>query len=157
MSNQFINNISKKIDEKHDKFLNSVGEIPYKVSADYQLLLTEVTSKITLISTILKNKSVISDIKSLEYGEYNKITLSKTGLDFKVEILTNGTSILMKSANGMLDGDTIFMSRQWYHPTKDGWDWEDFAEQLIDFIHYTMYKLQKSEEVNFDALMRGII
>jgi hypothetical protein len=155
MDSEQIQNISEKISEKHTKFLKSVGEIPYRISADYVLFLTMVSTKINLIANLLREREVIDGFKMEGSGECNKITLSKSGLDFKVEVLTNGTAICLRSVNGMLDNDSIFMTKQWYHPKKSGWDWEDFTEQLVDFIHYTMYKSQKAEEINFDTIMRG--
>jgi len=156
MQNKSIDKIAKKIKEKHKQFLSQVGEIPYKVSADHALLLTMVSTKISLIATLLRDSEVIDDFKWTNHGEYNEILLFKRGLDFKINLVTDGKAILMKPASYLIEVDSDFLPKQWYKPSKEGWDWEDFTEQLMDFIHFTMYKSQKSEEIDLDDLMKGL-
>lgn len=151
-----IDKLFNIIKEGHKEFLDSAGKIPYRVSADYHLLLVTVSSKISLIASLLKESGVIDNYKFDNYGESIKVTVSKKGLDFKVEILTNGTIILMRSANNVLDDDGAFMSRQFHRPNRDsGWDWPEFTKQLLSFIHFTMYKSQKVEEINLSLLING--
>lgn len=154
--NHLLPKLSNSISKKHKQFLESVGKIPYKVSADYALLLANITTKITLISSILREESVIDNFEVGYFGEYNKITLSKNGLDFRVEILTNGMAIRLKNANEM-EADTWLLKDKMCYPKDDGWDWESFSDELVDFIHHRMYSLQKSGEYNFDNMMRGEI
>jgi len=152
MNSEIIEKISKSIGEKHEKFLESVGAIPYKVSADYILLLTDITSKINYINSLLKQSGVVDDVKCENFGDYNKMVLSKIGLDFRVEILTNGTSICIRTANGMMGYDTMTLARTWFY-LKDGLDWEEFTDKLVDFIHWEMYKNQESANISFDYVM----
>jgi hypothetical protein len=145
--------LTEKIRSKHEKFLGEAGEIPYKVSADYALLLASVTSKISLVVSILKSECVI-DVDVPEYfGDYNTFLLSKKGLDFKVKIITNGTSIIM-SAYGPINSMDLDKVEQWYEPKKGVWDWGGFANEIVDFIHYTMYRSQKVEEIDIEQLMK---
>ena len=151
MDNELIQKLSENIDKSHKKFLENVGEIPYKVSADYVLLLTNATTALTLIATFLMDKSVIDNYEVLKVGECNKISLSKKGLDFNVDVLTDGVSIRLCSVNCMEDS----VEWQKLYPSKDGWNWEDVSRELLDFIHTVIYKGQQAKEIRFDSLMRG--
>jgi len=154
MDNKLIAKLSKTIEKKHKSFLKIVGDIPYKVSADYAWLLTDTTTKLTLIATLLRDQEVIDHFEVVNLGEYNEIELSKNGLDFRIIISTNGTLIKLTSANGMLANFSASVI-EWVRPEENGWNWEEFLDKILDFIHMNMYRSQQAEEINFDAFMRG--
>lgn len=157
MNSELIQKINDAICAKHNKFLKSVGEVPYKLSADYVLLLVDTTTKITFMSSLLRENGVIDGWEVKNLGECNKFILYKRGLDFKVDILTNGISICLRKSNEMIDqNDSIAHEREWHYPSKgNGWNWEKFANSLLCFIHRSMYKSQESVEINFDVIMKG--
>jgi len=159
MNSELIQEINNAIYEKHNRFLKSVGEIPYKLSADYILLLADTTTKITFIASLLRENGVIDGWEVKNLGECNKFTLYKRGLDFKVDILTNGISICLCKSNEMIDqNDSTVPGREWHYPSKsDGWNWKNFSNSLLCFIHGSMYKSQESVEINFDSIMKGDI
>ena len=133
--------LTSSITKKHKKFLKEVGDIPYKYSADHFLLLTQVTSKIVLVATVLKDVGVIDGFEIKNFSEYNSIVLSKKGLDFKTEIVTDGKGICIKTAGVLIDMDGLAVYKQWFLKDKDGeWNWDRFANELLDFIHSCMYK-----------------
>jgi hypothetical protein len=157
MEDNPVAKLSCRISDKHEKFLATVGEIPYKVSADYALLLTMVTSKINLVASLMRLSGVIDNHTETRQNGCNVITLSKEGLDFRVEVLTNGTSILIRAAGSEMDeGNPFSPKNQRLYPYKSAWDWEQFVDVLLGFIHQSMYSSQRSEEINFDMLMKGM-
>jgi len=150
MSNEdFIFSLGKSLSQKHGDFLSKVGEIPYKVSAEHSLVLAEVTAKVTLIAQVMCHKEIIDHWDVKEFRGYNSIFLTKRGLDFGVEIMTNGDCVILRSLNEMLNRDNPLYSQMMY-TNYDNWSWEEFGEYLLDFIHKAMYQRQKSLEVSMN-------
>jgi len=148
-----IPKLTEKIRGKHKSFLVEAGEIPYRISADYALVLALVTSKMSLVVSILKSEGVIDEDLQAYYGDYNTFLLSKKGLDFKVKIITNGTSIVMSAYGPTSPIDEVEV-KQRIEPIRKVWNWEEVAGEIVDFIHFTMYRSQKVEEMDIEQLMK---
>jgi hypothetical protein len=141
--------IRKMIKGTRKNFLDKFGSIPDMVDADETLLMARVNAKVMAILKCFQDEKVIDayvhEDKSI-LG--NSFSLHKNGCNTNVIIATNGRKIIFKiryfeSYFGVEDS----MHRIFDIEEIDDFDWFDFSEHLIDFIHASMYHRKKAVDV----------
>lgn len=154
MDQKTVSEITGLIDKNHDEFLKYAGDIPYRISADYQLELANITSKVCLICTLLQRKEIIDDFELINGKIINTFVLNKNGLDFGVQIFASGESICLETLNKMVPNSIGF--REYTYPdSKRGWNWVSFSERILKFIHVNVYNAQKVGELKVSNMLNG--
>lgn len=144
--------IKSRIKSAHKGFLDSVGPIPEKLTADHQLFVQRMGSRIqTILDCFLKAK-IIDDISiGKQNGESDKsclrFKLTKKGFDRSVYVWTDGANISVNTTQyPMLSGLNIDNGISFRNVEFDTYNWVEFADELLHFIHRVIYSSIKSYE-----------
>lgn len=155
MSEKTINTplLKQRIGSYHKKFVENVGIIPEKINADHTLLLTRMRVKIKTVLQCFIDTKIISEFndlsestiidKSCVWFELSKINYNKS-----IYVISNGINIIMRTTqypdfSGFdLDNSVSIKSIHF-----DSYDWVDFADKLLVFIHQELYDSKKAHEL----------
>lgn len=142
--------IQSRIEETHRHFINSVGEMPSKLTADHKLFLTRMATRIQSILKCFVDAKIIDNVSSnidrLHADEsYRVFKLTKNGFDRSLYIWTDGLNINVKTSNypinSGLDDDISIRNIDF-----DTYNWIDFVDELLNFIHNVIYQRTKAIE-----------
>lgn len=145
--------IKERVKAAHLNFINSVGEMPEKMSADHQFLLKRMEARLSSILKCFIDLGVIDSatlIKDSSLDSSRSCTkLNKKAYDKAVYIWTNGINIVIKSVNypswsGLDVGDSITVSVIDFETH----NWIEFSDNLLHFIHKVIYARTKSIEAH---------
>ncbi len=137
--------IKSRIGKCHNEFIASVGKIPEKISADHQLILKRTKTRINAILKCFIEENIISDvIRNDDYivdgdRSWGRFIAVKNGYEKYVDIFTDGRNIIMKSPIPYFLGfdiDSVTIRDIDF----DNYEWGDFADQLLSFIHKVIYE-----------------
>ena len=140
--------IQEHIKEKHEEFLEDVGNFSFKVSQDHQLFLTRLVAKITRVVECFVEEKVIDKIAryNIPYadGEYVRaFCLTKKGFAESVYIWTDGKTIVIGDSRlPITDADCETIR----DVDIDNFDGLEFSKILLDYIHRKIYSRQESYE-----------
>jgi len=150
-----IQKLSEIIQNKHEKFNKNAGCTPYVLSENNQLFLVTVSSQIRLIVELLIKFNVIDYFDEDSYNTYHVFKLYKNGLDFSVEILTDGKRIVAEQHGFATRVEMSDVYQLKFFPNKDsGYDWEEIVDELVEFIHAHVYLSHEVFDMNFDAFFK---
>jgi len=156
-----IPQIKKYIKETHTEFMKSLGPQIEKVAADHRLQADIIHARLLPIMICLKEAKVIDDFITSAEG-YNKvIKLVKEGYDSYVFITTNGLEILVEGLTYVANLaasdfllDKKFSDKKLFSTVQDDdFDWVDFSETLLDYIHSSIYERQKATEIKIGSIL----
>jgi hypothetical protein len=142
--------IKRRIEDAHSEFIDSVGQIPTKLSADHNLFLTRMRTRISSILDCFVDAKVIDEFKKIEPSNegdnhFSVFKLSKKGFDRAVYVWTDGFNIVIRSAYNplslILEKNVVINNIDF-----DEYNWIEFSDKLLHFVHGLIYKRQKSIE-----------
>jgi hypothetical protein len=144
--------IKERISSAHNNFIKTVGQIPDKITADHQLLLKRMSTRIETIVKCFIDTGIIDNIsQSLQNGDGDRscvvFKLTKCGFDKAVYIWTDGNNININAfhfpfRSGLNFEDEITIREINF----DSYNWVEFSDKLIHFIHQIIYARLKSIE-----------
>ena len=145
--------IKDRVVAAHKNFIASVGEMPEKISADHQFLLKRMEARIGSILKCFTDVNVVDSVTVVKDNVVDSscscFKIAKKSYDKSVYIWTNGTSIVIKSANypswSGLDFDDDIVVR---NIDFDSYNWVEFSDTLLHFIHKIIYARTKSIEAH---------
>ena len=140
-------------ENKHKVFIERLRSQIDKVFADHVLKIETCSSKIRLISNTLKDLDIITNIYTEDQGDYRVFTLRKGSLNSAVQIYTNGTSIRISCDDIKIGGVMGFSFEKTYNVESEDFDWDVFANDLLDKIHYAIYKQAEANEVKVEGVL----
>jgi len=140
-------------ENKHKVFIERLRSQIDKVFADHVLKIETCSSKIRLISNTLKDLDIITNIYTEDQGDYRVFTLRKGSLNNAVQIYTNGTSIIISCDDIKIGGVMGFSLEKKYNVESEDFDWDVFANDLLDRIHYAIYKQAEANEVKVEGVL----
>ena len=145
--------IQQRIEAAHKNFLDSVGEMPQKITADQKLFLTRTVTRIKSILDCFVKVGVINRVEQqVERNEGDDsccvFRLTKKGFSKAVYIWTDGLNINIKTAHypqrsGLDLAEALIMRDIDF----DSYNWVEFADKLLYFIHLVIYERKKSFEI----------
>lgn len=150
--------ITERIQTAHNDFLESVGEIPIKISVDHQYLIIRMQARISSILKCFKTVKIIDKIEEGMDREADRSSycfkITKKGYEKSVYVWTDGINIIIKGpsyppSSGLNFDDNVVVRNVDF----DSHNWVEFADQLIHYIHKVMYSRRASIEAKF---LRGI-
>lgn len=151
-----IPSIQKNVKDKHNKFIKEFGPAIEKVVADHKLFADIVIAKLNRIAMIFKEEKVFDDIKIIEFGPYKKITFSKTGYDTYVNIVTNGLEIILQGVTyAGFEADLKMRNVKFSEVNSDNFDWNDFSNKMLDYIHAAIYGRKEAGEARLAFLFQN--
>ena len=144
--------IKENIKSEHNKFIAAVGQMPDKIAADSHLLLQRMTTRIGAILTCFMEERIIDKCIMMDYGTGGDKScicykISKNGYDKSVFIWSDGSNISIKSGHypvvsGLnFDEDNVIRDIDF-----ENYDWLEFANILLHFIHKVIYARVQSYE-----------
>ena len=138
----------ERISSAHKSFIDAVGEIPVKITADHQLDLQRMVARIGSVVNVFINEEVIDkgDVEGFNRA-YACVTLEKTGYDRAVFIYTDGYNITLQSSSynsyqGFDWEDKVVIKDIDF----DNYNWIEFVDKLLHFVHKVIYARVKSYE-----------
>jgi len=140
-----IQKIRDKVSGKHKDFIEKAGGQSRKLGADYTYNLERINAKIRLILNIFKEENIIS-----ETIEDDRVALERANRSF--QLIVNGyekTSLIEHSDRIITINDLSCKAFENDRETIivediDAYDWEDFANRLLNYIHQTIYMRKES-------------
>lgn len=141
--------IKANISKKHNELMKNIGQIPYKFSFDYSLLLNRMFSHLSSVIKCFSDENIIDTkeiISGVESGDCIGIRIGKNGFKKHVYIWSDGYNISVKSSNYPLISGLDLDHFVCYNVNVDDYDWEQFANHLLDFIHKVIYSRLQSLE-----------
>ena len=143
--------IKERIKITHKAFIDSVGSIPDKITADHQLLLARMVARIETILKCFQEGEVI-DLIILTNNERSDqscaaFKLIKKGFEKSIYVWTDGLNISINTVrypyrSGLnLDDDIIIKNINF-----ETYNWVEFSDKLLHFIHQVIYARMKSIE-----------
>lgn len=141
--------IQKSIGEKHKRFLVDVGFLSQKAGADYTYSLVRMKAKLAKILEVFKEGGIIDIVRPspdllLESG-YANFQLFVNGYDKTVYVFTNGRDIIIKDSSFLISNGILGSEAEKVMGVDvDNYDWEDFANRLLDYIHQVIYMRKES-------------
>ena len=157
MKNETIINVPEiqdKIKTKHDDFLSNFDGAIQKVAADNRLLTDMIFSRLYRITLCFQQERVIDSIQAIE-GYPKKLILRKEGFDNYVHITTNGHMVRI---DGYIYDPNSFISdisvagKNYQRVDEEGYDWTAFAEELLDYIHLSVYARKEALETKISGM-----
>lgn len=143
-----IPKIVKAIREKHSKFIEEVGMLPVKISADKELEIERICAKIKRILECFVSEKIIDQIETGGTAKY--FSLQKNGFREKVYIYIEDVNIFFID----MTERQIELRRTELHELHenveirnvdvDKLDWTDFSIKLLDYIHKVIYSRSES-------------
>jgi hypothetical protein len=132
--------IQKRIEQAHKNFLDSVGEMPVKITSDHKLFLARTSTRIkTILDCFLASKVIDKVGKEIERSDGDEsccvFKLTKKGFDRAVYIWTDGFNITIKTAHyphqsGLnLEDDVVIRNIDF-----DEYNWVEFSDKLLPII-----------------------
>jgi hypothetical protein len=132
--------IKKSVRKRHKDFIDRVGSLPLKLSADQFLITARLMAKVNSILTILSEEKVIDEFQNCEDCGCKGYHLSKHGLNKSVFVWTDGKEIIFRESSlsirhGSIEPRVEVMNVE----NIEKYDFEEFAEKLLTYIYETMY------------------
>jgi hypothetical protein len=149
-----IPSIQKNVKDKHNKFIKEFGPAIEKVVADHKLFADIVIAKLNRIAVIFKEEKVIDDTKIVDFGPYKKITFSKIGYDTYVNIVTNGLEIILQGIT-YTEADLRMRNVKFSEVNSNNFDWNDFSNKTLDYIHAAIYGRKEAGEARLAFLFQN--
>jgi hypothetical protein len=140
-----IPKIAKAIREKHSKFIEKVGMLPVKISADKELEMERICAKIKRILECFVSEKIIDQITVGDTAKF--FSLQKNGFREKVYIYIEDTNIFfidMTERQIELCGTKLHENIEIRNVDVDKLDWVDFSTKLLDYIHQVIYSRSES-------------
>jgi len=150
--------IQARIEQAHKEFIDSVGEMPIKITADHQLFVKRMATRIEAVLRCFQKANIV-DV--MNQGSENGYTLDrscfvfklmKKGFDKAVFVWTDGESISINTArypyhSGLDTGDEEVIRNIDF----DSYNWVEFSDKLLHYIHQTIYARRQSIETKIFA------
>ena len=145
--------IRDRIESTHKSFIDSVGQLPDKITADHQFLVKRMATRINLILRYFVESEIIDENKRVVEVEGDNscfgFKLTKKGYDKSVYIYTDGYNIIIKTANYPHMSELNFGENEIIRSIDfDTYNWVEFVDKLLHFIHQIIYEKMKSYENN---------
>ena len=149
MENKILDivSIKRSIRKKHKSFIDNVGYIPDMLDADFTLRMARVSSKIFAILRCFQDEKIVDSItEEPTTSMYVSYCLSKCGYSSKINVMTDGRIITFKDLDFSID---IGMGKSFYvkkdiECNVDEYDWDEFSNDLLDYIHIVIYRRKES-------------
>jgi len=140
--------IQKHIHEKHQEFLNDVGNFSQKVTADKELKKTRMSAKIFRILECFVEENVIDEVVVKEENLCKGFLLIKKDRQKSVYILTDGENIVIEDNSLLILSElSAPYKKVYYNINIDEYDWVEFSKILLDYIHWVIYNRKEAYEV----------
>lgn len=150
-----IPKIQKTIVKKHSEFITSMGDIANKVSADHELTIARMASKISRILDCFIEAKAIDKFTNLEEPPFKGFHLVKLGFQKSVYIWTDGKDIVIRGSDLLIKHGLGNSNLQTiYNVDVDKYNWEDFATTLLDYIHEVVYDRKESADIRVFGMYR---
>lgn len=138
-----IPQIQSNLKKKHGQFVSKYSGQIDKVLADQKFLVDIVFAKLYRIMICFKEERVVDDIVMRDNAPCKTMTLTKNSSRTYVDIKTNGKTIVLEGfsyGHGFeSDINVDIPIKRFYNVDSEDFDWVDFSDKLLDFIHYTIY------------------
>ena len=132
--------IKKEIRKKHKVLMDKIGNTAEMISADHEVLIAGITSKIIAILNIFVEEKIIDKYEQstvASYSCYSGFHITKKAFRKSVDIWTDGIDILIRDSSFAIKYGAISPTLEVYKV--DGLNDEEFANRLCDYIHSTIY------------------
>ena len=140
--------IQQNLADRHQKFNQEVGVLSGKLGADYHLQLTRMQTRLNRILECFIEVGVLDLSIPLSENAYKGFQIMKNGYDKQIYVWTNGNDIIVKDSSFMINSGIIDSKVEYIRNIViDEYDWEDFANRLLDYIHVIIY--QRKESYNY--------
>ena len=147
--------IQEKIKLKHSVFLKKFGSVIQKVAADHRLLTDTIFSRLYRIALCFQQEGVIDSIQTTE-GYPKKLVLRKEGFDNYVTVTTNGHIVRIEGyvyePNDFIS-DAAIPGKSYHGIFEEGYDWTGLAEDLLDYIHLSIYARKEALETKISGML----
>lgn len=148
-ANEVLPNIMKNVSEKHSKFVLKFGDSPSLISVDHEAKLTRLKAKITAILKVFVDNDVISKYESVELDGFEYFILEKKNMFKKIHVVVGLECIIIADRSlYSIVGISTPIKKAFSLETPDrsieDFDWEDFANNLLNEIHSTIYNSRES-------------
>lgn len=150
--------IQSYIHNKHQTFLKDYGSNSEKVMADHQLFADIIGARIYRLALIYKEEKVIDDVVLSEKGPIKNLQLTKKGNPTSINIETNGIVVIIRgiSYDMTFDHDFLWPKRKYFEVNNSDFDWAKFSEELLDYIHVTIYGRKEAIESRISGIFQTI-
>lgn len=152
--------IQEEIHKKHQNFLKEYGGAIEKVMADHKLFADIALAKLHRILIIFKEEKVIDEIQIHEKGPYKYVLLYKTGCDTYINLETNGIVIAIQGytyQGNDFNSDFGHNKKIIKGVNESDFDWANFSDQLLDYIHGTIYERKEVIEQKIKGIFKDNI
>lgn len=147
-------NFKKRAAKNHEAFMKRLQSQIDKVFADHYLRIETCSSKITLICSVLKELDIITTYFVNNLGDNRIFTLRKEGISNCVQIYTNGVTIFINNDDLMIGNIMGLPFNKKYDVESKDFNWDKFADELLDKIHYIIYKQTEANEAKLDGIFQ---
>lgn len=149
-----IPRIQEEVRSKHQKFAKKYGREIEKVFADHKLCVDVVVAKIHRIAIVLKEEGVIDKIVINNVAPVAEMRLWKDGMISYLNIYTNGRQIMLKgyAYTTGLGSDLEATPKRYTGVDRIDFDWVNFASELVDYIHTTLYERKEVLETKISLM-----
>jgi hypothetical protein len=148
-----VPSINKTIHNIHHKFIKNHASNIEKVIADHSLLSNVVCARISKVLECFKLEKIIDNISVIDQNPLKKICVRKNGFDNSVDIITNGTTIILCGTGYSLGLGDVFAKIRFDNVQNEDFDWTNFAKELVDYIHCIIYNKSEVIETSINNLL----
>ena len=143
--------IKDRISITHKAFIKAVGQMPDKIAADHHFALQRMETRIQSILKCFVELGIIDDIIKgpKEDGSTRSVCyfhLIKKGYDQSVYVFIDGHDIAFSDCHapkvGTFFEDSVVIPKVNF----ETYNWVEFADKLLQFIHKIIYARKKSYE-----------
>ena len=143
--------IKKEIKTKHSSFIKKFGSTLDKVIADKRFCSYLAQTRLVRIAYCFKEEGIIDLIDVTDNPPCFKIKISKGGYDNYVEMITNGTSIVITGIDysTALSPLSEFYKTRYDKVNETGFDWLILSRELLNIIHGVIYERREALNSSF--------
>lgn len=143
--------IKKEIKAKHNAFIKKFGSSLDKVVADKRFLSYLAQTRLVRIAYCFKEEGIIDLIDVTDNPPCFKIKISKSGYDNYIEMITNGTSIVISGIDysTALSPLSEFYKNRYDNVNKPDFDWVALSNELLNSVHGVIYERKEALNSKF--------
>ncbi len=150
-----IPKIRKTLRKKHKTLMDKIGDTANMLSADHELVISRITSKISVILDVFIHEKIIDTVEPVVDSYYTGFHILKNGFRKSVYIWTDGEDIFIRDSSFSIKYGSISPTLKTIKVADlDEEKFEDFANELCDYIHITIYNSLNALDAKFFKYMR---
>lgn len=160
MDNKEISKIFKLIESKHNKFINSLKNIPYEISDSDNYMVYDSIAKLSFLCKMMVDARIIDNYEYKVNGSFAIFRISKNGLINFIELISNGEYLIMSCGAEKNKIDNLFSEKYKIKinmkDSNGSWDLEGLSNSIVDFIHENIYRKSKCDNFKIKSFFNDI-